>query len=338
MRAAIAIGFVMILALPVAAGAQAIDIQVRSKVLEGQQKPALILTAALDVKGVSVSLSLNGGPSRVVKVGNLRRGQTREIPLEQPAGKGLWKAEINRVGQADPEGIEFEVVVAREMQLHISRDTVDLAEGRIAFTANQKVARVTVTVLGEGGKTLGDYDLPMQSDANTRTTVNIPPPQGAVTLVRLTAYDPDGFFNGVEMAPFFVDVPHEEVNFDFGKADILPAEEPKLTRTQEKIREALKKVGNEFKAKLYVAGYTDTVGGRDSNQDLSHRRAAAIARWFATHGLDVKVCSQGFGEDALAIVTPDETPEPRNRRSIFVLANQVPPVSKTFPRAAWHCL
>ena len=159
-----------------------------------------------------------------------------------------------------------------------------------------------------------------------------------MTFVRITAYDPDGFFNGVEISPFYVEIPHEEVNFEFGKADVLPAEEGKLAKTLQDVRGALRKFGNEFKARLYVAGYTDTVGTREYNQDLSDRRAMAIARWFTAHGLEVRVCYQGFGEDALAVHTPDETPEPRNRRTIHVLANQSPPPSKVFPGARWRCL
>jgi outer membrane protein OmpA-like peptidoglycan-associated protein len=119
---------------------------------------------------------------------------------------------------------------------------------------------------------------------------------------------------------------------------VLPAEEPKLARTLEEVHKALAKLGNEFKARLYVAGYTDTVASREYNQDLSERRAMAIARWFSGHGLRVRACYQGFGEDSLAVQTPDETPEPRNRRTIHVLGNQTPPVSKVFPRPNWKCL
>ena len=113
---------------------------------------------------------------------------------------------------------------------------------------------------------------------------------------------------------------------------------PKLARTLEGVHAALIKFGNEFKAKLYVAGYTDTVGGREYNQDLSARRAQAIASWFQSNGLKVRACWQGFGEEALAVTTPDETPEARNRRTVHVLANQPPPTSGTFPRASWKCL
>jgi outer membrane protein OmpA-like peptidoglycan-associated protein len=89
---------------------------------------------------------------------------------------------------------------------------------------------------------------------------------------------------------------------------------------------------------LYVAGYTDTVGNSASNQGLSERRAKSIARWFSTRGFAQPIHFQGFGEDALAVGTPDETDQAANRRAIYILAAQPPPTGPTLPRSAWHRL
>jgi outer membrane protein OmpA-like peptidoglycan-associated protein len=315
-----------------------IRIDVSPVVMEGKGRPTVRVTAISDVRGLKVTVNGPDGKGRVFPVGNLAAGKSRELPIDQKAGKVEYRAEFVYAGATEPEQIAFTGVVARPMRIDISRDTVDLAEGRIAFTATEDVARVQLKVFGEGGKTLTDSEIPAQSAAGAVTTVNFTPPTEAVTLVRMTVHDPWGFYNGVEISPFLVEIPHEEVVFDFGKADVLPAEEPKLARTLEEVHKALAKLGNEFKARLYVAGYTDTVASREYNQDLSERRAMAIARWFSGHGLRVRACYQGFGEDSLAVQTPDETPEPRNRRTIHVLGNQTPPVSKVFPRPNWKCL
>jgi outer membrane protein OmpA-like peptidoglycan-associated protein len=317
---------------------QAVDLQVKSAVLLGQGKPSMRLVAMSALRGVELRLTPCSGKARTVKVGAMAEGDTREFPLDHAPGRCIWHLEVRHAGAKAAQTFDFETVVARPMEIRISKNDVDLAEGRIAFVATEVVARVTLKVLGDGGRTLVDADFPLQSDAGNVTAVRFPPQTDNVTLVKLTAYDPDGFFNGVEISPFFVEIPHEEVTFEFGKADIQALEEEKLTRTMAEIRNAIKKFGNEFQARLYVAGYTDTVGGKDYNQDLSDRRAHAIAHWFATHGLEVRACSQGFGEDALAVATPDETPEPRNRRTVHVLGNQPPPISATFPRTSWKCL
>jgi outer membrane protein OmpA-like peptidoglycan-associated protein len=323
---------------PALASAQSrFDVQVQSKVLAGQGKPTLVVTATEPLKGVEVVVSTGDTIVRKARAASLKSYGSLTIALDQAPGRVTYRVSMKAAGMKEPEEIEFVGVVAKPMKIEISKDTVDLAEGRIAFTATEPVAKVKLTLLTEGGRELTDREFEVQTPAGGTTKVEFTPPTEPVGQVRLTAYDADGFFNGVDISPFFVEVPHEEVTFEFGKSDIVAAEEPKLERTLESVRAALRKFGNEFRARLYVAGYTDTVGSRESNQDLSHKRAMSIAHWFSTHGLEVRVCAQGFGEDVLAVQTPDETPEARNRRTLHVLANQTPPVSKPFPRQKWHC-
>ena len=71
-------------------------------------------------------------------------------------------------------------------------------------------------------------------------------------------------------------------------------------------------VGYRFR----IEGHTDTVGTHEFNKDLSDRRAAAVVDYLANHfHVDrSRVQAVGMGEDHLLIPTPDQTPEPRNRR------------------------
>jgi outer membrane protein OmpA-like peptidoglycan-associated protein len=331
------VAVLLLAALPAGAQEASVDFQANSRVLAGQ-KPTITITALRPLQGVTVTVTLADGRAKAIPVGALGMGRSKEIPLPAEPGRTEATVEVRAKNLKEPESFRIPLVVAKPLQLSVSKDTVDLAEGRITFTASEPVAKVGLTVLGEDGRTIHEAEEPRQAAPGTPVTVTFPTGRGPVTLLRLTAYDPDGFYNGVEMSPFFVEVPHEELTFDFGKADINTAEEPKLERTLGKVHDALARIGNELKARLYVAGYTDTVGGREYNQDLSERRARAIASWFAAHGLKVRACYQGFGEDAPAVTTPDETPEARNRRTLHVLATQLPPASKTFPRSAWTCL
>ncbi len=337
--------FGLLLLLPQGALAQEpIDIQVRSRVLAGGAPPALIITALHPLQDLRVTVVREGPGKHTQKFATklVRMGKTEEIPIKHPTtlASAAYTATVTFHGLAEPIQLAFDVVVGRPMTLKVTRDTVDLAEGRITFISDAPVARVTLEVLGKSGNRIADIDQPLEPIAGPGTpiTVSFPPAQEPVGLLRMVAHDPDGFFNGVEMSPFFIEIPHEEINFEFGKADIQESEHAKLARTLESVHEALVKFGNEFQARLYVAGYTDSVGSREYNQDLSERRALAIARWFAGNGARVRICAQGFGEDALAVPTPDETPEPRNRRTLHVLANQPPPAAYPFPRANWKCL
>ncbi len=313
----------LLLTIPALAQAQTnLVFEVQSKVLIGEDTPALRVTAEVEVRGLKVSMIRADGRTKRFPPRTLRAGQTGVFAVDAEPGRTDWRAEIIHAGMKEPEILTFTAVVGRPMRIRISKDTVDLADGKIAFVASEPVASVKLTITGEGGRILVDQETPATTPANGQTVVAFAPPNAVVTRIVMQALDPDGFFSGVEIAPFYVEVPHEEVIFEFGKADIVPTEEPKLRRTQEAVREALKKFGNELKANLYVAGYTDTVGSRDYNQDLSSRRALSIAHWFKTNGLEIRVCHQGFGEDAPVVGTPDETPEPRNRRTLHVLANQ----------------
>ncbi|MFO1037075.1 MAG: OmpA family protein [Geminicoccaceae bacterium] len=64
-----------------------------------------------------------------------------------------------------------------------------------------------------------------------------------------------------------------------------------------------------------VWGFTDTTGTAAYNQKLSERRAAAVKAQLVSDGVpEGRLFTQGFGETNLAVQTPDNTPEPRNRR------------------------
>jgi outer membrane protein OmpA-like peptidoglycan-associated protein len=65
-----------------------------------------------------------------------------------------------------------------------------------------------------------------------------------------------------------------------------------------------------------IEGHTDTVGTREYNQELSERRAAAVVDYLADRfRVDrARIKAVGMGEDGLLVATPDQTPEPRNRR------------------------
>ena len=65
-----------------------------------------------------------------------------------------------------------------------------------------------------------------------------------------------------------------------------------------------------------VEGHTDTVGTPDSNKDLSQRRAQTVTDYL-TQKFRIspdRLVAVGLGSSDLLVPTPDQTPEPRNRR------------------------
>lgn len=99
-----------------------------------------------------------------------------------------------------------------------------------------------------------------------------------------------------------------DVLFDFDKAVIKPAFFPAL----DKVADMLVKNTN---MRAEIAGHTDTAGPAAYNQRLSERRAAAVASYLERKGVSRdRMTVRGYGETRLAVQTPDNTREPRNRR------------------------
>jgi OmpA-OmpF porin, OOP family len=65
-----------------------------------------------------------------------------------------------------------------------------------------------------------------------------------------------------------------------------------------------------------IEGHTDTVGSPEYNRELSERRAEAVVNYivskFGVQGSRLQAV--GMGEQGLLVATPEQTPEPRNRR------------------------
>lgn len=126
---------------------------------------------------------------------------------------------------------------------------------------------------------------------------------------------------------FYIEVPHEELEFDSGKSDLKADQQSKLDKPLGLLKEAASKYSALMNVSLYIAGHTDTVGAGSDNQRLSERRAQAIAQWLIAHGLrGLPIHVRGFGEGALAVQTPDNTPEQRNRRAQYIVSSFAPPL------------
>lgn len=96
--------------------------------------------------------------------------------------------------------------------------------------------------------------------------------------------------------------------FELGGAKLTPESEALLPKV---IENAAKRPGVD----VSIIGHTDTAGKADANEALALKRAQAVADMIKAKGLKVTALTvESHGERNLLIQTPDETPEPRNRR------------------------
>jgi outer membrane protein OmpA-like peptidoglycan-associated protein len=164
--------------------------------------------------------------------------------------------------------------------------------------------------------------LPEESGANG--AVNVGEGARAVVLdapLTIATVDARGY---IDKAP----VTQEEVQRTFGEA--LAAQPPKplsftlyfntasteVTPESQPILEALlAEVAKRQAVEVQVTGHTDRVGTDANNDRLSLERAEAVRDMLVQRGLKSNfIRAVGRGEREPLIPTPDEQPEPRNRR------------------------
>ena len=223
------------------------------------------------------------------------------------------------------------------LELRLDPARFDAKAHTLIVTFNRDADRGSVETFGEGGQRLGlveNQELGGAKAGEPLTLAFEDEGQPALKL-HVAVYDPNGLFAGLDLFPWSMKVPHAEVNFASGSAEIQPAEQQKLKDSAARIAESLARVGQVAPLRLFIAGYTDTVGPAESNQTLSSQRAQSIARYFRAHGIGVPILTAGLGEDALLIGTPDETPEVRNRRAEYILAVDPPPIEHASKAPAW---
>ncbi|GMV40822.1 MAG: hypothetical protein AMXMBFR64_25380 [Myxococcales bacterium] len=317
---------------------------IRSSVQQGEQ-PALLFAPTVDLKRIGVTLRRPRDQKVVVlESGPVRRGATVELPWTQPDGAHAYEAHI----EATPAGgaalvldIAFECATVPPLAITIDKAGVDLDARTLRFKATRPVTRAVVKVLGDT-ELLGEADVDLGTVPTGRAaSVTWTQRPGTIRRIELTAHDDKGFWSSVEVRSVYVEPWEDRIYFAFGSDAVEDREKPKLDATLRRIEEALatarREVGDSLDLRLYVAGYTDTVGTPQSNQDLSERRARSIGGYLRSKGLSIPVYYQGFGESVLAVKTGDEVENERNRRTVYVLSSQTP-MSELFPRTAWRKL
>lgn len=315
----------------------------------GKAYPAITLAPQVAVRAVKVTLTSTDGANTVgkpvklvVKAKRLKPGRTKELLLRHAPGVFTWAARFEVTwGDKSTSSFttSFKTTRVGKLTLDIKPEDVDLDARTMTFRASNPLKRAELVLLGEHGRRLDTVDEDLEAPApGSPVTLSWDQPDGELLRMDLKVTDVANFWVGLAITPFSIEIPHEDVQFATGSAAITTTEAPKLQGTMGQIQDALAKHGTLLQLKLFVAGYTDTVGGRQSNLELSLRRARSIAGWFRKHGLKIPIYYTGFGEDGQAVKTPDDTDEPRNRRALYLLSSQKPAATSQTPRDTWRKL
>ena len=93
-----------------------------------------------------------------------------------------------------------------------------------------------------------------------------------------------------------------------------------LAESQAALEALLAEVARRQAVEVQVTGHTDRTGTEEENDRLSLSRAQAVQQMLIQRGLQTNfIRTVGRGERAPLVPTPDEQPEPRNRRVEIVV-------------------
>lgn len=330
-----------LLCISLAAGparADPVDLQLRSSVLYGKEKPALILTVNQALADAKIDFVRSDGKKMVAHSGRLKVGAVHEFILDAPVGTHTFEGDLSVTftdGSTSSMPLSLQVEVAAGFGIDVPEEKVDLEAGTAELTLTRAAGYCDHEVLVEdqpvrrGRTEFSGEPAGTGLTVSWRTFAN----DGMTLKITIDCHDADRVFEtGIELYPWKLEIPHQEIEFDSGKWEIKPDELPKLTEAYTEIKKAIDRFGRWIKGvKLFVAGHTDTVGGNDYNRDLSLKRARAIAGHFRDRGVRIPIIYAGFGEDEPAVPTPDETAAQANRRADYV-------IRVTTPAGNWHRL
>ncbi|KFA88140.1 OmpA family protein [Archangium violaceum] len=320
---------------PLCALADAVRVSLQPRAAVGKGLPELRVHIEEPIAGFELKLERGDGQQVRVKGGG-KPGTTRALPLEQPEGRFHYEGElVVRFPDAEEASIplSFDTELLGPLKLTVVPEDVDVPGRKLRFTLSRPAARAQVTVLMDTGKTAFDGEVPFDgAPAGQPLEVTWPEAEGKVLRISLKAFDTADFYTGMDFFPWRVDIPHEEINFASGKADVPAAERRKLDASHALIADAVTRYGRFAQLRLYILGHTDTVGDTDSNRKLSLERARSIAAYLRKRGLKLPIFYEGFGEQSPRVPTQDETDEAANRRAEYILAIEPPALASTpFP-------
>lgn len=303
-----------------------------------KENPSFSFTPSKTVDKLEITIKKGKKVFLKKKYTNLSDKMTKTIVLKQKEGvenytiiiKGLHLDQETIVDSFDMKGVKL-----RPITLFFKSKDVDVENRNVKFDATREIVKVEVTVYN----TKKEVIYKKSSDISPITKKGVEATwdklDDEILTININAFDKWGYWSGMNVNPFSVNIPHEEIEFASGKWNIETKQMPKMKDSYKKVVEAINKYGKALQLKLYIAGYTDTVGNKKSNLVLSEKRAKSIAKSFKKLGLKIPIFYQGFGESVLRRKTEDEKDEVLNRRAIYVLSSQAPAITKTIPSNKW---
>jgi MYXO-CTERM domain-containing protein len=306
----------------------------------------LVVVANDDLPAFEVAIS-GDGQNIKKSVPALKSGAKHKITWKQKSGTAKYQLVID--GGSVSADFAFEMVKPAAQgkvgKLKVKSSREDVVKRRTAtYETSFALANYEYKVYDSDGDIIAQKlvtDAPVPAGGSFSVKWDS---RAEVFLIYVRGEDEHGRFTEFKLVPWAVEIPHTEINFDSAKFDVKTDETAKLDEAVavafheldglEKVNEA---VQANIVPKLYIVGYTDTVGPGPMNDELSRNRAKAIAKYFFDKGFWAEIYYQGMGERGLRVETADSVDEVRNRRALYLIGVDTPPSGGQVP-SSWKKL
>lgn len=330
--------FVAVGVLVATASAAAGDRPISWKHEVGDRYIEVVFTAHAELTLVeAVATNQRTKHSSTFKTRALQNGEHWRLRLRKPTGQTDYRIEFKgRVdGQQFNGHYNFTVGEEPPPDFKVHHASFDGTANQLRLVPDGDIESVHVVARGESGQKTIEFE--RQVNARARSIVNLDFESSERVLdVDVTMRTTGGAHRSYRYTPWSFETESSGLNFETGSATIHNSDIQKLNTVYAEIQEAVERVGKHVDLKLYIGGYTDTVGSSSSNEVLSKRRAASIAQFMKTKGVSVPIYIQGFGERVLAVKTKDNVANANNRRAVFIVRANTPPRSDLFPSSRWE--
>jgi MYXO-CTERM domain-containing protein len=303
----------------------------------------LVVRANQDLDDVVVTIK-GDGKTINKKLGRMKNGKSHKITWTQGSGQAKYDLEVT--GQGVEAVFAFEVVKPRtgegkleKLKVRSTREDV-IKRRQATFQTSFPLVNYEYKIYDADGDVI-DSDLVAEPvKAGESFTIKWKA-KTEVFMIWVKGEDNFGRFTEYKLVPWAVEIPHTEINFDTDKHDVKKDEAAKLDEALavafhelEALDRVNKAVNAQLTPRLYIVGFTDTVGNAAYNEKLSRSRARAIAEYFRDHGFWAAIYYNGMGERGLRVETGDNVDEVRNRRALYLIGVQDPAPGGQIP-ARW---
>ncbi len=112
-----------------------------------------------------------------------------------------------------------------------------------------------------------------------------------------------------------------DILFEFDKSELIRANLDKIWRFREELKNYMQVGDRKKRYCIIIEGHTDTVGDKNYNYKLSLDRSLSLIKEFKEDDFfrdpDIDLIPAAFGESKLAVPTPDNTINKKNRRVVI---------------------